>query len=265
MHPILFSVLGFSLSSYAFFMALAAAIGVFGGYRFARKRGFEKRPVTIVLAAVSVSVLVGARLLHVLIDWNFYLTHPSRIWTVDAVGFSLFGGIVLATLVGLVTCRKLKLNAWKLGDTFAPFVGLGIAAMRIGCFLNGCCFGKETDLPWGVTFPMLSPAHRWEMTQGAADIFTVRPVHPTEIYELIAALIASMIALWAIKKKLPDGVAILSFLIFFSAFRWFDYYLRVPPQTFDAPGWFYPMFYLTVIVACSVLAIFRFRSQKMSS
>lgn len=261
MFPTLFSAFGLSLNSYAFFLTLAAAIGVFGGYWFAVRRGFGRRSVAIVLAAVSISAFVGARLLHVLIDWNFYLSHPSRIWAMDTVGFSLFGGIVLATLTGLLACRFLKLNAWRLGDTFAPFIGLGIAAMRVGCFLNGCCFGRETDLPWGVTFPVLSPAHRYQLSQSTADLFTVHPVHPTELYELAAALVCSAISVVIIKKKLSDGMAILSFLILFSAFRWLNYYLRVSPASFDAPSWFYPLFYFAIITCCSIMTVTHLRKK----
>ncbi|MFA5185958.1 MAG: prolipoprotein diacylglyceryl transferase family protein [Patescibacteria group bacterium] len=261
MFPTLFKAYGLSLSSYAFFLALAAAIGIFGGYSFAVKRGFGKRSTKIALAAVSVSALVGARLLHMLINWSFYVAHPWRIWAMDTVGFSLFGGIVLATLVGIAVCRKLKLNAWKLGDTFAPFIGLGIAAMRVGCFLNGCCFGRETDLPWGAIFPVLSPAHRYQLSQSTADMFTVHPVHPTELYELAAALICSAISFAIIKRKLPDGLAILVFLILFSSFRWLNYHLRVSPATFDAPSWLYPVFYFAIIFCCSILTILRLRKK----
>jgi len=257
MHPILFTAFGVELRSYPFFLALAAAIGILGCIWYSNKRGFAVRPVIVVLAAASVAVLVGARLMNAALNWGFYSAHPEEIWTLTTVGFSLYGGILLAALVGVAACRALKIDVWKLGDTFAPFIGLSIAIVRIGCFLNGCCFGTETDLPWGVTFPFLSPAHRYQMSHGISGLFSVAPVHPTELYELAAAFVGAALAMIVVKRRPFDGAAILAFAMWFTAFRFFDDFLRVPSESFRAPAYFYPILYLVVFVATG--CIFRRR------
>lgn len=252
MHPILLKLnlaSGiFQLNAYSFFMFLAALAVFSGSYFFSVRRGLPARSVMLILFSMLVSVFIGARFLHILLNLELYKTNPERIYAFDTLGFSLYGGIVAALIIGLVVGRIMKMNIWRMGDSVVPFLGIGIALMRIGCYLNGCCFGKETDLPWGVTFPILSQAHKHQLAQGSAAFFGVNPVHPTELYELIAALVGSIIAILIIKKKLPDGAALLIFGIWFSLFRLFDNFLRVPSPTFDAPLLFYPLFYSTLII-----------------
>lgn len=206
-----------------------------------------------IIAISCVSALIGARLLHIFTNIGLYTANPSRAWAIDTLGFSMFGGLVCGAIAAIVACRIMRINFWRLGDSLAPPLGLGIAVMRIGCYLNGCCFGHETRLPWGVSFPILSPAHKYQLAKSTTDFFHVTPVHPTEIYEMIAALIGAGLSAYLIKKKASDGAAILSFLLFFSLFRWFNYYLRATPPTFDASPLLYPSIYLTVAIACAVL------------
>lgn len=213
----------------------------------AKKNNVNFKHALIFLAILLVAAFVGARLLHGFTNFGYYHQHPDRWLALDTQGFALFGGIIFAIITSILTARILKINLWKIGDGLAPFLGVSIALVRIGCFLNGCCFGKETNLPWGVTFPFFSPAHKYQLSHGAADIFSIHPVHPTQLYELIAALIGSGIALYCIKKKLPDGIAILAFGIWFALFRLGNYFLRVTTDTFDAPAYFYPTLYVLLI------------------
>jgi phosphatidylglycerol:prolipoprotein diacylglycerol transferase len=138
----------------------------------------------------------------------------------------------------------------KFADTVTPFIGIGIVLMRIGCFLNGCCFGKETDLPWGVKFPQFSPAHIWQISENVFGSLEVKPVHPTQIYELIAALFCTILALLIIKKKKPAGTAFLVCGIIFSAFRWFNMQFRVLPYSEAVLNFWYPLLYAAIIILC---------------
>jgi len=257
MHPTLLDTKLFGLAihvnSYRFFMLLAIVIVIAGSYWMIKKSELNLRNALIVLGVSIVAFLIGARFLNILINLGLYIDHPARIYTLSATGFSEYGGIVTAVIVGSLVSRRLKLDIWMLGDRLAPNLGIGIAVMRIGCYLNGCCFGTETNLPWGVKFPMLSDAHLYQLSEGATSILIVNPVHPTEIYELIAALIGTAIAIIILKKKMTPGVAILAFAIWFTAFRLFNHFIRVMPNSFDAPSWFYPVFYLALIVITGVL------------
>ncbi len=263
MHPTLLDVnwfgIAIQISSYRFFMVLAILIVVMGCYVMLKRSELDFKKSMVILGVAIVAFLIGARVLNILINMGLYIENPARIYSLNATGFSEYGGIVAAVVVGWLTSRRMKLDIWRLGDILAPNLGIGIAVMRIGCFLNGCCFGKETSLPWGVKFPMLSDAHLHQLNEGSTSILSVQPVHPTEIYELVAALIGTVLAIVILKKKLTPGVAILVFAIWFTAFRLFNHFLRVMPNSFDAPGWFYPVFYLALIVISSGLLFWRMK------
>ncbi len=263
MHPTLIDTMLFGLaihiSSYRFFMLLAIAVAIAGSYAMIKRSDLDLKKSMIILGFAIVAFLIGARLLNILINLGLYIENPTRIYSLSATGFSEYGGIVLAVIVGWLVSQRMKLDIWKLGDVLAPNLGIGIAVMRIGCYLNGCCFGTETKLPWGVKFPIFSDAHLHQLSEGTTSILSVRPVHPTEIYELIAALVGTVIAIIIFKKKMQPGVAILAFAIWFTAFRLLNHFIRVMPNSFDAPFLFYPIFYLIIIVIASVLIYKRIR------
>lgn len=245
MYPFLFHLpFGQEVSSYGFFMALAAVTGFFGTLLLTHRCGFPIRQVGISLTAMLVAAFVGGRLLNVFVNRQAFLAHPERMLAIDASGFSLYGGIILATLSGFVLLRHFRLDAWKFADTSTPVLGISIALMRIGCFLNGCCFGHETDLPWGVSFPVMSQAHRYQLATHPDDFFSVSPVHPTELYELSASLVCSGLAVFLLRRKAPTGIPFLSFVVLFSLFRLGNSFLRVTPPSFDAPAFLYPTLYL---------------------
>ncbi len=127
-----------------------------------------------ILALVLVSIPIGARLLNVITKPQYYLENPDQILTRELVGFSLMGGLVLAVAVGLLACRRTGLDPWRLADAFTPGLFVGLAVMRIGCFLAGCCFGVESTVPWAVQFPYGSPA--FQRSQGGEADSCLRPV-----------------------------------------------------------------------------------------
>lgn len=241
-------------------MVLSAIAVVAGSFWLAQKRGVPAKKIVLILLVMLVAAFVGARILNILVDWELYFANPQRIFALGFSGFSLFGGGLLAASAGFFLAKRLQVDPWQLGDAVAPFLGLGIALMRLGCFLNGCCFGKITDRPWGVRFPALSSAHISQLSHGQTGLLTVQPVHPTQIYELVGALIASAIAVYILQKKYRAGTAILAFIIFFTAVRWINYaFFRVMPDTFDASPFFYPLLYAGIIAVSLVLLVKRNR------
>jgi len=246
--PISLFGLGLETGPYELFLFLAILVAVLGGLWFAVKKNFPAGKVLLVLLAMCLAAFVGARLLNALVNFPAYLAEPARVWQAGAVGFSLYGGILAALIVGYLVTRLQGIAPWRLADTLVPFLGVSIAIMRIGCFLNGCCFGKETNLPWGVIFPFLSPAHIYQLSQGG-NFLSVNPVHPTQLYEMGAALLLSALALFLLRKKLPAGTVTLVFLSGFSLFRFFNYFLRVNPESFSMPEYFYPLLYFGICVS----------------
>ena len=260
MHPILasFSIGGTHvvLHSYATFYVLAWVVAVALGTVAAHRSGIAWPRALLTFVVALVAGIVGARLLDLAVNWAYYAADPSRMYQPTFGGFSLYGGLILGLAAGAGLARLLRLEVWRLGDSAVPALAAGIVFMRIGCFLNGCCFGKVTSLPWGVTFPYGSPAWTHQLLTNPSVILgflaRTQPVHPTQIYEIIAATVLGGLATWlVVRKRLPSGAPLVIFLLGFTLFRLGNNYLRATLPTFKLPGWFFPVVYLVV---CAVLA-----------
>lgn len=235
-------------AAYPTLLAVAAVAAFALGVLIARRRGLPARKVAVLLAASAGAMLVGARLGHVALNPGLYAEQPDRLIAPEPSGFALYGGLLAAAVVGAVVARVLRLDSRRTADAIVLPVGLGIAVTRLGCFLNGCCFGEPTSAPWAITFPSGSPAHLSQLASGAVGFLaSPLPVHPTQLYEATAALGAAVLASLLLRRARP-GMAFLAFVAAFSAFRWFDMGFRVPAVTLTAPAWFYPALYGALVV-----------------
>jgi phosphatidylglycerol---prolipoprotein diacylglyceryl transferase len=274
MHPVLLSFhLGGTevvLRAYATFYVLAWVVSVALGTVVAWRRGFSWWRVLITFVVALAVGIAGARLLDLGVNWGYYAEDPSRAYGLGFRGFSLDGGLVLALSTALLLSRAFRLPVWRLADSAAPALAAGIVLMRVGCFLNGCCFGTITSLPWGVTYPSGSAVWAYQLGTGKTGLLgfagAVRPVHPTQLYELIAALVFGAIAVWLIRRRgeegersTPSGVPFLTFALGFTLFRLGNNFLRTQPPTVAAPEWFYPALFSIVAVGVAGLLVWRLR------
>ena len=248
--------------SYSLFMFIGAIFAVIISLWFIKQAGLSIKSRLLCFLSMIVGVLVGARLLNVLINWDYYMVYRDRIFAFNTAGFSLMGGLILAGVLGLVSSKILKLDFWKLGDSVAPGLGIGLILMRIGCFLNGCCYGLPSKVAWAVKFPYNSFAHKYYLSKQDPNIgfslfksLASPTLHPTQIYEIIGALIATLVAIFIIRKKANDGVAILCFSIIFTITRLINHFLRVHPETNQVSIFFYPAFYIFLTILLSVILI----------
>lgn len=222
------------LLSYTLFLVLGMMLVVALALLVGAKRGLPPGKTIICLLVMGTSMVIGSRILYAITNAAKYRSNPMRLFELHFTGFALYGGLILALVGGVIVCRLVRVDIWRLLDSTAPALGLGIAVVRVGCFLNGCCFGISTSLPWGVSFPIGSSAYNYQLTNslessGLAGLFQGLPaLHPTQLYEMLAALAGSAIALLILRRKVGNGVAFLSFALWFTAFRWFDDGLRVP-------------------------------------
>jgi phosphatidylglycerol---prolipoprotein diacylglyceryl transferase len=268
MHPTLVSFhIGRSLvvlHAYSTFMVLAWIAAVAVGTLVAWRRGISWWRALTVFAGGLVAALIGARLLDLIVNWGYYAGQPARIWAPHFTGFSLYGGLILALIASAVLTRAWRLPLWRLADSAVPAVAASIVLMRIGCFLNGCCFGKVTALPWGVTFPSGSPAWAEQASTGQTGILgfagLVKPVQPTQLYELAAAIVCGALALWMMRRRFPAGVPFLVFAATFTLFRIANDFWRAQLPTFVLPGWFYPMFYVVLLLIVGTMMVLRVRA-----
>ncbi|MBI4320047.1 MAG: prolipoprotein diacylglyceryl transferase [Chloroflexi bacterium] len=250
MQPVLTIILGdrlFAFASYSTLMYLAAAVGLSLGLLMAARRGLPLWRVAICALLMVLATPIGARLLDATTKTEFYAKDPGQLLALHVYGFSFFGGMLLALLVGWASCRVLRLDVRRMADTLTPALGVSIALMRVGCFLAGCSFGEQTDLPWGVVFPRGSDAHIYQLTRGVGLFFLqVQPVHPTQLYEAAAGILAAALAMWLLRRNAPDGTAFLAACAWFAAFRELNHFLRVPGSALTTPDWFYPGLYAAI-------------------
>lgn len=175
--------------------------------------------------------LFGARLLNVVL----YGSPAERLLDASFGSFTLYGGIILGAGAAFLLMKALRLPVWRYFDALAPVCGLSIAVARVGCILTGCCFGVPTGLPWAVTPPYGSAAHSFQLETGqiGKTVFGLPepplPVHPTQAYELAAALLAAAVAVVLIKKRATNGVPAAAFGLTLSTLRLVIFFFRAFP------------------------------------
>ncbi len=213
MHPQLFGL----VKSYGLLLALSFLVGIWLSVRRGRARGFDRDTVLDMCFAVLISSLIGVRLFYVLTHLGDF--HPwYRVFFIWEGGLTLYGGILTATAVVLWNCRRRRLPFLRLADALAPQVALGIGLTRIGCFLNGCCFGRATDSALGVVFPPTCEAGA--VSHGA-------PLHPTQLYASAAGFLVWGLLVLGDRRPFRDGVVFARFLLLYGVARALEDLLRV--------------------------------------
>lgn len=172
MHPVLLRLGPLTFWAYGTMLALAFGLGTWFAAREARSRGIAEDHVYNLALLFAVAGVVGARLLHVFLEFRYYLANPWQVFDLRNGGLAMHGGFTLAILAGLWYTRWQKVNAWELADFLPKWGVLGIAIVRWGCLMNGCCFGVATTVPWGLDCSSLHDSLR----------------HPTQIYESLLDL-----------------------------------------------------------------------------
>jgi phosphatidylglycerol:prolipoprotein diacylglycerol transferase len=225
MYPILFRLGGLTIYAYGFFVGLGFVVGLVLSTLNARKEGVSFERVVDLFFSSVLSAILGSRILFVLINFDFYRGNLLQIFKIWEGGLVFYGGLILAIGVAIVYRRWHRLPIWKLTDLFSPPVALGLFFGKISCFLAGCCYGKETFLPWGVVFTDPSSLARLNV-----------PLHPTQLYEASGGLTLFFFLNWKAKRKSFDGQIIWLFLFVYSGFRFFIEMLRDDPRGFVLQG-----------------------------
>lgn len=147
MHPIICELGPFKIYSYGFTLAAAFLLSSWLVVRQARKQGLPADTIFNLAFIGLISGILGARLFYVAENIGYYLHNPIEIIMLQNGGLSWFGGLFLGSASVIVYARIKKLVLYEVLDLFAPFVALAQGLGRIGCFLNGCCFGRAYFLP----------------------------------------------------------------------------------------------------------------------
>jgi phosphatidylglycerol:prolipoprotein diacylglycerol transferase len=262
----LFHIGSFSISPFGVMLVLAF-LGGFLQLRWGMRKleiGDEEDASAIIFAA-GVGGIVGAKVYYAVLngDWHLLFDRSGLVW---------YGGFILGTAAVLFTVRRRRLPPWPLLDAAMPALALGYAIGRIGCFLVGDDYGRPTNLPWGVAFPVgLPPTTAGELRQmfglsipeSIPDGQLLR-VHPTQLYETLTCLAIWGIGVWLFRRRRqPEGRTALIILGLLAIERFLVEILRAKDDRFFAGFTLAQMISVAVFVLVTTLLLWRSRGQEI--
>jgi len=231
MCPRLFTIGSFSLPTYGLLVALGFLLGITLAGKLARRTKVDPTHVSNLGVYLALSAIVGAKVFLILANWRYYSGDWSRLFSLSALqaGGVFYGGLLGALLTAFLYTRKYHLPGLLTADIFAPAVAAGHAVGRLGCFAAGCCWGRETDVPWAVVF---SDPFAHQNTGVPLGLH----VHPTQLYESFGTALIAFYLYRYFQKSHPPGAVIGRYLILYSSFRFVVEFFRdnaARPMIFD--------------------------------
>jgi phosphatidylglycerol:prolipoprotein diacylglycerol transferase len=218
MYPDLFHIGPIPIRSYGLLLAVSFLLGVLYIKKMVERDGKPFDPYLTVASYLIFFGVVGARLFYVLFhldefanNWGAIFNPFSASGYVGIAGLNLYGGVLFAVGSATLYCMSKKMNILDVFDYFAPTLGLGLGITRIGCFLNGCCFGVPTDLPWGISFPEGSIPYY---------VFGSQHLHPTQLYSSLYGILLFVLLHFILRHRRFVGQAVAILFMVEAVFRY---------------------------------------------
>jgi phosphatidylglycerol:prolipoprotein diacylglycerol transferase len=195
-------------------LAVAVLIAIVGISKIFKEEGYDPEKVLDIVIILVVTGLLGSRLAYIaMFEWEDFLGHPGIFFSLTNGGFSglvWYGGFTASILAFMIYIRRQGYSFWKMADIFAPFLALAYAVVRIGCFLNGCCYGKVSDSACAVVFPFVDGLSR----------------HPTQLYSSVINLVLFAVLLWYYPRRKFSGQIFIFYLLGYSVYRFIIEFYR---------------------------------------
>lgn len=147
----LFSIGPLTIHGYGLMIAVGILACIFMGMQRAKKKNLSDESVLDIAIVSVLCGFIGSKILFVIVEFDSFLKDPLKV--LGSEGFVVYGGIIAGVLAAILYCRRKNLAFLEYFDLLAPSISLAQGFGRIGCFLAGCCYGRETDSFLGVTFP----------------------------------------------------------------------------------------------------------------
>lgn len=247
------------MQTYEFWIILTMIwSSIAGCIAFKNAMGVTRLKALQSMILIVVGGVLGARLLHVVLHWKFYRESTNRIWGASFFGFTIIGGLIGASIVAFVICILFKKSPLKLADELVPILGISVMLSRVGCYFNGCCFGKITEVPWAIAFPVGTSAYNYSVSMrikkesGIFDWFFLPKLHPTMLYEFIGVSFLLWFILKSKRLKSISGGRMFFFIGGYACIRLLNHGFRVAPMTYSASPMLLPILYLSIIFASIV-------------
>jgi len=223
MYPILLKIGSFRLYSYGFFIFIGFFFGAIISISKVRRLGiriaFEN--VAELFFYSVISAILGARILFVVVNLSLFRKNPLQIFKLWDGGLVLYGGLIPAAVIAIFYMKWYRLPYWKLADIVSPSIALALFWGKIGCFSAGCCYGKETSLPWRIVFRNPDSLARLNIS-----------LHPVQLYEAMLGLALFFYLTIKEKKKVFDGQIFFLLILLYSIVRFFLEIFRGDPRGF---------------------------------
>ncbi len=220
--PNVFQIGPVLLTWHGLFTLVGVLVAVFLAGRWAPKAGLPSTVVYDGAIWIVLGGILGARLLHVVDQWELYRQNPLQVFAVYEGGIAIMGAILGGLAAGVIFTRIARYPTWKLADVVAPAVLIGMAIGRIGDIINGEHCALATSMPWGFvyTHPNSPAGYCYSSIPSPA-------MHPAVVYEMIWDLVAAGFLYWTVRPRLrPDGMLFVAFLMLYSLGRFFITFLR---------------------------------------
>lgn len=209
MFPILFKVGNFPVHAWGVLLMIGFLLGTWRAARHAMRYGIAAEDLWDAALFGLFGGVIGGRLAYVAQNIPEFAAHPGQIFAMWNGGMTSFGGLIGGVGVGLFVMHLRKRNLLDSGDLAAPSLAIGYFWGRIGCFLNGCCYGGACPEPLGVHFPRVAGT-----------------VHPTQLYSAFAAAIIYGMLVLVEKRRQFRGQLILLFALLYSVYRFIVEFFR---------------------------------------
>jgi phosphatidylglycerol:prolipoprotein diacylglycerol transferase len=217
MHPIFLQIGDFTIRSYGF-MAMVGFLVGWSMLSLNRKHaGLTADQASNLVLIGMVSGIIGSRIFYVVLEWKeHFADHPERIIRIDQGGLVFYGGFLLAFALIVGYCRWRKLDVVRVLDIVAPAISAAHACGRIGCYLNGCCYGRITTSILGVVYPLES---------GIPKGHPGAKVHPIQLYEAAENVLACGLYFYLVRKG-KRGMAMSAYMLVYGICRFFNEFFR---------------------------------------
>jgi phosphatidylglycerol:prolipoprotein diacylglycerol transferase len=200
-------------------LALSFLLGIWLSSYKAKKEGLNPETIADMGFWIILSAIVGSRLYYVFLHFEEFkgnltsIFNPFQDGFIGIGGLVMYGGFIGAIVAGILYFKIKKIPFLPYADISAPSVGIGIFLTRIGCFLNGCCYGASNTGSLGVSFPLESPAGVYQHHIHASGL------HASQLYESAGGLLIAIILLLLSRKKLFTGFQFYLLGLFYSVLR----------------------------------------------
>ncbi len=194
MRPYLFHIGETPVSSFFFLILVATLVSTFYAVWVGKRNGLNPTAILDLGIIGMMAGVLGARIFHILVEApDYYWEKPIRVFEFWRGGFVSWGGFILIPIAFLVYFRMRRLPVWPYLDILCVAAPIIKFFIRVGCLLAGCCYGKPTDLPWGIIFTHPDSAAFYFMG-------TV-PLHPTQVYSMIHAGLLFLLVNWVYRRR----------------------------------------------------------------